>query len=247
MTPHGGGIIIGMGAGGDAAGVDHPTARAVPRMISAEQFLAALQEKDLLPVDLIQRVRDQLKQADSPPSVEVLVEQFIAEGFLTPMLAKRLLEQASTAAPAATPAPAPERAPAEQPQPEADELGLAPLGDEPGAKWGAQPVKAAAEPSSAEKPAEPLPGAIAAPPAPSSLLEDELKPLGGGATGTAAGGSLDRLMADPMLGGATRAALECALSHRSQTGHHEPGSDGVDSCQASAVSVSRAFDQVRTR
>ena len=192
-------------------------------MISAEQFLVILQEKDLLPADLIERVRGQLKQAESPPTVEVLAEQLIAEGFLTPVLVKRLLEQPSAAAasPAAgtvpisvptqgdspifgpTPGVAAQKSGQSPAQAEPDELGLAPLDNEPGARWGAKPVaKPAATPSLVETPAGPLPEAVAAPPAISSLLEEELKPLG-----AAAGGSLDRLMADPMLGGATADGL----------------------------------------
>ena len=196
-------------------------------MISAEQFLVILQEKDLLPADLIQRVRGQLKQAESPPTAEVLAEQLIAEGFLTPVLVKRLLEQPSAAAtsPAAgtvpisastkgdspifgpTPGVAARKSGQSPAQAEPDELGLAPLDNEPGAGWGAKPVaKPAATPSVVETPAGPLPEAVAAPPAISSLLEEELKPLGG-AAGGAAGGSLDRLMGDPMLGGATADGL----------------------------------------
>ena len=127
----------------------------VPRMISAEQFLVILQEKDLLPADLIQRVRGQLKQAESPPTAEVLAEQLIAEGFLTPVLVKRLLEQPSAAAtsPAAgtvpisastkgdspifgpTPGVAARKSGQSPAQAEPDELGLAPLDNEPGAGW----------------------------------------------------------------------------------------------------------------
>ena len=157
----------------------------VPRMISAEQFLVILQEKDLLPADLIQRVRGQLKQAESPPTAEVLAEQLIAEGFLTPVLVKRLLEQPSAAAtsPAAgtvpisastkgdspifgpTPGVAARKSGQSPAQAEPDELGLAPLDNEPGAGWGAKPVaKPAATPSVVETPAGPLPEAVAAPP-----------------------------------------------------------------------------------
>ncbi len=170
-------------------------------MISAEQFLVILQEKDLLPADLIERVRGQLKQAESPPTVEVLAEQLIAEGFLTPVLVKRLLEQPSAAAtsPAAgtvpisvstqgdspifgpTPGVAARKSGQSPAQAEPDELGLAPLDNEPGARWGAKPVaKPAATPPGGDTRRALAGGRQRRPDAEvSSLLEEELKPLGG--------------------------------------------------------------------
>ena len=159
-------------------------------MISAEQFLAILQEKDLLPPDLIERVRRQLQQAEKPPTLEVLAEQLIQEGLLTPALARWLIEHAS-----AIPA-----SPAKQVQPEPDELGLAPLDDELRTKW-KSPSPPAAKPTGPEDSASSSPPGTSQPPKVPSLLEEELKPLGGG-PGAAAGGPLDRLMADPLLGGA---------------------------------------------
>ena len=104
------------------------------------------------------------------------------------MVVKRLLDQASAAALAA----------AVPPQAEPDELGLAPMDDEPGpsgAPGGRQtgPYAVSGRETHGGL-AGGHPGRAAGP----SLLEDELKPLGG-ATATGAGGSLDRLMADPML------------------------------------------------
>ena len=64
-------------------------------MISAELFLAILQEKDLLPAEVIERLRKQIGRMKQPPTGASLAQQLIAEGHLTPALAKRLMEQAS--------------------------------------------------------------------------------------------------------------------------------------------------------
>ena len=64
-------------------------------MISAELFLAILQEKDLLPAEVIERLRKQIGRMKQPPTGANLAQQLIAEGHLTPALAKRLMEQAS--------------------------------------------------------------------------------------------------------------------------------------------------------
>ena len=64
-------------------------------MISAERFLAILQEKDLLPTDLIERLRKQIGRMKQPPTSASLAKQLIEEGYLTPALVKRLMAQAS--------------------------------------------------------------------------------------------------------------------------------------------------------
>ena len=135
-----------------------------------------------------------MQQAEGPPTVEVLAEQLIQEGLLTPALARWLIEHASAMPPS----------PAKPVQPEPDELGLAPLDDEPPARWKSPAPPSlpslGAKPAGPEDSASSSPTGTSQPPKVPSLLEEELKPLGGGPG--AAGGPLDRLMADPMLGGA---------------------------------------------
>jgi outer membrane protein assembly factor BamB len=81
-------------------------------MISAEQFLAALEEKELIPKPLIESLRKQLAQAASPIPATVLAKKLIDKGQITSVQAKRILESP----------PPPAKAPAAD-----DDYGLAPL------------------------------------------------------------------------------------------------------------------------
>jgi outer membrane protein assembly factor BamB/TolA-binding protein len=85
-------------------------------MISAEQFLAALEEKELVPKPLIASLRKQLAQAASPVPATVVAKKLIDKGQLTAAQAKRILE---------SPPPTAKAPPAD------DDYGLAPLDDEP--------------------------------------------------------------------------------------------------------------------
>lgn len=85
-------------------------------MISAEQFLAALEEKGLIPKPLVESLRKQLAQAASPVPATVLAKKLIDKGQITSAQAKRILESPPPAA----------KAPADD-----DDYGLAPL-EEPG-------------------------------------------------------------------------------------------------------------------
>jgi outer membrane protein assembly factor BamB len=165
-------------------------------MISAERFLTILHEKDLVPAELIERLRRQLAQAEKAPGVEAVANELIKQGYLTPALAKRLLAAADTA----------EEPAAKEPiSPAEDELTLAPLEDEPTIKPGATGSAGAGATgparvsSTGAKPPAASPGQQ---PDVTSLLEAELKALEGGAKGTSTKGSLERLMADPTVGGA---------------------------------------------
>jgi outer membrane protein assembly factor BamB len=174
-------------------------------MISAEQFLAALEEKDLIPKPLVESLRRQLAQAKSPISAMVLAKKLVEKGQLTPVQAKRILESPPPAAKAPSP-PADDDfglAPLEEPKPLAPEP-QPPLGG--GLKRGvadagkrsmkdsaqvSRPSKLAAPIgdikadlekgglSAAEKPATPAKPAVKPPTA--SFLDQELAPLGAGA------------------------------------------------------------------
>lgn len=173
-------------------------------MISAEQFLAALEEKDLIPKPLIDSLRKQLAQAASPISATVLAKKLVEKGQLTPVQAKRILE---------SPAPAPK---APTPAASDDDFGLAPLDEakplapEPPKPLGggfrkdadagkrsmkdssqvSRPSKLAAPVGDikadlerggiGQKPDKPAPAAKPAAPKPSSFLDQELAPLGAG-------------------------------------------------------------------
>ncbi|MGA2032450.1 MAG: PQQ-binding-like beta-propeller repeat protein [Thermoguttaceae bacterium] len=90
-------------------------------MISAEQFLDILEEKDLLPPELIESLRKEVRQSKKPPGVLTLSQRLIRRKLLTPMLVQRLLTAAETAGPA-EPGPATGKSAADD-----EELGLAPL------------------------------------------------------------------------------------------------------------------------
>ena len=85
------GIIIGMSWVGFPRADDVLASQS--GMISAERFLAILQEKDLLPADLIERLRKQIERMQPPPTSASLSKQLIEEGYLTPALVKRLMAQ----------------------------------------------------------------------------------------------------------------------------------------------------------
>lgn len=175
-------------------------------MISAEQFLAILEQKDLLPADVLTRLRAQIAQSDKPIAAEMVAKRLIERGYLTPAIAKRLLGEK----PVEGTKPSPQQRPAapSAPKPaEEDDLGLMPLPEEePKAakKEAKKPAKApTAEkedldlvpldeapakpaPTPAKKPDKPAPKPSAKPPAKparptgdqGSLLDEELPPLG---------------------------------------------------------------------
>jgi outer membrane protein assembly factor BamB/TolA-binding protein len=61
-------------------------------MISADRFLNLLEEKDLLPSGVVAKLRQQVAQANRPPKASSVAKALIDKGYLTPVLAKRLLE-----------------------------------------------------------------------------------------------------------------------------------------------------------
>ena len=61
-------------------------------MISAERFLSLLEEKDLLPPGVMAKLRQQVAQAKNPPKASGVAKALIDKGYLTPVLAKRLLD-----------------------------------------------------------------------------------------------------------------------------------------------------------
>jgi outer membrane protein assembly factor BamB len=176
-------------------------------MISTERFLAILEERDLLPAGALAALWKQVAQSKKPIPAATVAKKLIDDGFLTPALAKRLLSAGEEEGPKPT---------AAQPQSaDEDELGLAPLDDEPAhprAKvkpkpqedLAATPRGARKEPPQTEKPA-------AKPASAGSLWDEELPPLAGGFSGgmgpldgLLAGGALD---AGAMAGGSSLAPV----------------------------------------
>ncbi len=173
-------------------------------MISAERFLSLLEEKDLLPPGVLSKLRLQVAQANHLPKASSVAKALIDKGYLTPVLAKRLL----AAEDAVSAAPSPARAAEE-------DLGLSPLDNPPGAMPGKKPV-AKTGTSSGQAPSAKTAEFIAADASP-SLLDDELTPLDLGAEPLAAPGtaSYDGLltgsameMNTPADGGALAAGKE---------------------------------------
>ncbi len=81
-------------------------------MISAQQFLNVLEQKDLLPADLIRLLRERIAASDQPVTAIDVARRLIEMGRLTPPLAERLLtasyrvagDRPSRAEPSQTPA-----------------------------------------------------------------------------------------------------------------------------------------------
>ncbi len=86
-------------------------------MISALQFVDILEEKDLLPPELVRLLRDRINSSSEPVTAIDVAKRLIAMGRLTSALAERILTASY-----------------KQPKVEVDELdelSLAPLEDEP--------------------------------------------------------------------------------------------------------------------
>jgi len=99
-----------------------------------EQFLASLEDKDLLSAALIENLRQQVGQSKKPIPAAGIAKRLVEAGHLTPALAKRLLTAAEKSVRSAMPAePKPTPAVAKT-RPEEEDLGLAPLEEETGRK-----------------------------------------------------------------------------------------------------------------
>ncbi|MBN2024609.1 MAG: PQQ-binding-like beta-propeller repeat protein [Pirellulales bacterium] len=132
-------------------------------MISAEQFIKMLAEKDLLPSGAVRKLLKQVAQSDKPISARRVAKHLVEKGLLTPALAKRLLTHpGEEGADKAAAAPAPPSA-----EPPEEELGFAPLpGEEKADEDEDEDVLLLDEP--APKPAAPAPAPPAAQAAPTA-------------------------------------------------------------------------------
>jgi len=181
--------------------------------ISTEAFVALLEQRDLVPLDMLGKLRQQIAAAKKPVSAATVARRLVEQGLLTRAQAKRLLAVGGKApdAPAGRAKPA---APSKegddlglQPIAEEEELGLAPLDDEPrtkpsGAKAGTRPKSSPSGAKTPQKGAKPDKAAAEQPAlAPlddaGSLFDEEFASLGED-LGTL-GGPLDGLTDDAML------------------------------------------------
>jgi outer membrane protein assembly factor BamB len=159
-------------------------------MVSAEQFLAILEEKDLLPPEVLGAMRGMVRGADEPMDAQVLADWLIEHRNLTPTMAKWLLASAERppgpGAEKPTGAAGTRRESPSRPPPEA-------RAKEAGPKAGAKSAPPADAPLAPGPPPPPAgSGNAGVPPAPAGgfALMDELPPLD--AEGK---GPLDALMA----------------------------------------------------
>ena len=104
-------------------------------MISAEQFLDLLEEKDLLEPELIRDLRRRVAQAETPIKATLIAQRLVDKGHVSKMSAKRLLQQTREPEGAEPPPPS---------EPDGSELGLVPLEEEQGEEdeeWGLIPLE----------------------------------------------------------------------------------------------------------
>jgi len=112
-------------------------------MISAEQFIAILEQKDLLPAAVVAQLRAQIERSDKPIPAETVAKRLIDKGYLTVAIAKRLLaETPSAEGPKEAKSEARSAASAEE-----DDLGLTPLPEDEPRPARQQPKKPAAPPA----------------------------------------------------------------------------------------------------
>ena len=78
-------------------------------MIKAEDFLKLLEEKDLLPAEMVDKLRKQVAQSQKPILATAIAKRLIEKGYLTRPLAKRLLTTSAESKPDADKEPADEK------------------------------------------------------------------------------------------------------------------------------------------
>jgi outer membrane protein assembly factor BamB len=187
--------------------------------MSAEELLSLLEQRDLIPSEMLAKLREKLSHAGKPVTASRVAKLLIEKGYLTPVLAMRLLDTGGNAPPGASP-PAP---PPEKPKRPAESgLGLVPLDDE--ASWNPAKRKRSGQAAASPPPAAASTATVApphaaaplAPPPPPALRREEelfvdLKPASAGA-GAPAGvtGEMDKLISGGAVLTAAGTSLETA-------------------------------------
>jgi outer membrane protein assembly factor BamB/tetratricopeptide (TPR) repeat protein len=134
--------------------------------MTAEEFVDQLEQSDLLPQDVVAKIRKQIGAARRPVSPKAVAKWLVDKGHLTTFQVKRLLPEE----------PPKEQEPAEESQakePAEDDLGLAPLEEEE-KKKAPTPRK---ESSPTKKKTEPVPAEGSAAAQAADIVEEELSPL----------------------------------------------------------------------
>ena len=141
--------------------------------MTAEEFVDQLEQSDLLPREVVEKIRKQIGSARRPLNPQAVAKWLVDKGHLTAFQVKRLL-----------PEEPPAETQSEQTPPAEDELGLAPLEEDepktPAAKKEPPPKKKPKKSAPVEKVQAPASAAPQATDSPQStgIVEDELSPLG---------------------------------------------------------------------
>ncbi len=219
-------------------------------MISAEEFIDILEQKDLLDPDLVQDLRRRIEQSMAPVSAALLAKRLVDKGHLSRKLAQRLLDRAEADVDEPAPPPAPLEEPALE-EPDVANLGLAPLEEDEEDEaveeevnlesteeedWGLQELEedqpaappiaaipAAPTPPAAPVPtATPIPPAAPVPPAGDSLVEglEEIEEI------EELGGPLGGLEEAALTGEPIEGVLDGAGSKRRRKGRKVKGEKG---------------------
>ena len=96
-------------------------------MISAEEFLAVLEQKDLLPAKILESLKGQVGKSARPIAADAVAKLLVEKGILTPAMARRLLSTVPKSPGRVEQRPRPAAGPKKTSLD--DDLGLAPLED----------------------------------------------------------------------------------------------------------------------
>ena len=134
--------------------------------MSAERFLDRLEQTGLLEAWFLQTLREQAAASKTPVTADAVAKRLVRSGHLTKLQASKLLSDldSDTAAPRqpagkspAAPVPPVGRGAPIPVSPIDEELGLAPLDDEPDSRWAPQPGDKPAKPPETPAPSPPAP------------------------------------------------------------------------------------------
>ncbi|MBN1590346.1 MAG: PQQ-binding-like beta-propeller repeat protein, partial [Pirellulales bacterium] len=139
-------------------------------MISAKIFLKLLIKKDLIPSDAIRKLRRQVDESPKPIPAEAVAKRLVKKGYLTPVLAKRLLRAADATERKLKEKASSETRVQEPPESEESNLGFAPAAEESEDEEDEDTVVETWEAELEE--AEPLPAAETLPPVETPAASD---------------------------------------------------------------------------
>jgi outer membrane protein assembly factor BamB len=98
-------------------------------MISAEEFLAVLEQKDLLPAKMLESLKGQVGRSARPIAADAVAKLLVEKGILTPAMARRLLSTAPKTPGRVEQRPRPKPAAGPKKAAQDEDFGLAPLED----------------------------------------------------------------------------------------------------------------------